>query len=104
MSKHEFPPSSRQGIRVFSALFSAVFYKNDREIKVSVVVSKKTAKTAVQRNLTRRRFYDGIREVLGDFTNPGSLVLYPKKESFVVKQAELVKEIKDALLKAKITR
>lgn len=102
ISKKDFPSSQRQGIRVFSAFFSAVFYKNEGEVRVAVVISKKTAKTAVLRNLLRRRFYHAIQENHGRFIQKGSLVIYPKKEAGAAPFSVIKKEITEALNKAKL--
>jgi len=114
IQKKDFPTPKRQGftnqqIRVSDVsktpLFSGVFYKNDGkkgEIRVSVIVSKKTAKTAVSRNLMRRRFYEIIQPYLKSFTQHGSLVLYPKKETSTIDFLVLKNEIEFALRKAKL--
>lgn len=100
--KDDFPAPKRQGFRVFSPLFSGTFYKNEGEIRVAVVVSKKTAKTAVIRNFIRRRFYEVIHLNLKSFTQQGLLVLYPKKETATIDFPALKTEIESALRKAKL--
>lgn len=77
-------------------------YKNEGELRVSVVVSKKTAKTAVARNLMRRRFYEILQPNLNSFTQQGSLILYPKKETISTKFSVLKEEVESALRKAKL--
>lgn len=100
--KHDFPAPKRQGSRVFSPLFSGTFYKNEGEVRIAVVVSKKTAKTAVIRNLIRRRFYEILHPNIKSFTQQGFLVFYPKKETATVDFSALKIEIESALRKAKL--
>jgi len=80
ISKECFPPPQRQGLRVSSPLFSGVFYKNEGPSRITVVVSKKTAKTAVVRNRIRRRFYAAIEPLLKNLDRGYLMVFYPKKE------------------------
>lgn len=100
--KEDFPAPQKQGFRVFSPLFSAVIYKNDTGVQVAVVVSKKTAKTAVVRNRIRRRVYSAIGGYYENFLYPALLVIYPKKESSIVLFATLKAEIEKALRGAKL--
>lgn len=102
ISKEGFPASQRQGTRFFSSLFSGVVYKNDIGARVAVVVSKKTARTAVVRNRIRRRIYNAIRQYLKNFLYPAFVVVYPKKEVSVVLFSALKTEIETALRKAGI--
>ena len=102
--KEDFPSPQERGSRVFSPLFSGVIYKNDGLTRVAVVVSKKTAKTAVVRNRIRRRFYSALAHFLKD-TDKGSLmVFYPKKEAetapFPVLKSEIETIIRKNLSKA----
>ena len=99
ISRKDFPAFKRQGFRVFSELFSGTVYPtDDKKIRVSVVVSKKTAKLAVVRNHLRRVFYEAIKPYLESFTQGSLVVLYPKsgavQVSFVVLKSEIEKELK----------
>lgn len=100
--KEDFPTSKRQGLRLFSPFFSGTFYKEEGKTRVSVVVSKKTAKTAVARNLIRRRFYEIMQELQKSLTQQGMIVFYPKKETTTADFKDLKEEVKVALQKAKI--
>ncbi|MEK7569070.1 MAG: ribonuclease P protein component [Patescibacteria group bacterium] len=100
ISKEDFPSSQVRGLRIFSPLFSGVIYKNDGLTRVAVVVSKKTAKTAVVRNRIRRRFYAALAHFLKD-TNKGYLmVFYPKKEAETAPFPVLRSEIEATLRKS----
>lgn len=105
ISRKDFPGHKVQGFRVFSPLFSAVFYKvldkNVTESRVSVVVSKKTAKTAVSRNTLRRRFYELFAPHLAGI-NPTTIVVYPKKEAQKEQFSVLKSEVEKALKQAKL--
>ena len=106
ISRHEFPSHKERGLRVFSPLFSGVFYKNSdilvKESRISVVVSKKTAKTAVVRNSLRRRFYDAFSPYLQALNSIRTIVLYPKKEAEKASFSTLKLEAEKALKQAKL--
>ncbi len=100
--RKDFPVRNRQGFRVFSPLFSGTICKNEGGIKVSVVVSKKTAKTAVERNYLRRIFYEAVSEHIKGFSKGALIVFYPKidaqKATFLVLKNEIEKAFKQAKL------
>lgn len=105
ISRKEFPTPKERGNRVFTPFFTAVFYKVKTGIKISrasVVVSKKTAKTAVVRNKQRRRFYELLAPYFKIIPTPTTVVVYPKKEStkehFSVLNEEMGKALKQAKL------
>lgn len=102
ISRKDFPAHKVQGSRVFNPLFTAVFYKNMGavESRVSVVVSKKTAKSAVARNTLRRRFYDLLASYLKGFTAPTTIVIYPKAEAQKTQFSALKTEIEKAIKQA----
>lgn len=105
ISRKDFPSHKMQGFRVFSPLFSAVFYKENKlvvESRASIVVSKKTAKTAVVRNKLRRRFYNLLAPHFKSVLAPFTVVIYPKVEAQKVESLILNGEIKKALRQAKV--
>ncbi|MDO8604119.1 MAG: ribonuclease P protein component [bacterium] len=104
IARKDFPSHKTKGIRGFSPFFSIVFYKGvigASKGKVSVVVSKKTAKTAVSRNKLRRRFYDLLGAFLEGIKTPTTIVVYPKKEAekadFTLLKTEMEKVLKQAI-------
>ncbi len=100
ISRKDFPAYKAQGFRVFSSFFTAVFYKTTQSTKVSVVVSKKTSKTAVARNALRRRFYELFAPFLNTITSPTTAVFYPKAEAQKAKFSDLKIEMEKALRQA----
>lgn len=104
--RKDFPSSKIKGFRVFSPISSSVLYfakeTEGTESRVSVVVSKKTAKTAVARNMLRRRFYEAIRPFLGQIKHGVTVVIYPKKEAKVAKFSEIEVEVEKAFKQAKL--
>jgi len=104
--RKDFPSSKTKGLRGFSPIFSSVLYfakeTEGIESRVSVVVSKKTAKTAVVRNLLRRRFYEAIRPFLGQIKQGVTVVIYPKKEAIVAKFPEIEVEMEKTLKQTKL--
>jgi len=112
ISRKDFPAHKAQGfpnqqvralgVKLFSPLFTAVFYKGEGESRVSVVVSKKTSKTAVSRNSMRRRFYELLAPFLKGLTSPSTIVVYPKKEAEKARFSVLKSEVEKTLKQAKL--
>ncbi len=105
--RKDFPSHKTHGTRVFTPLFSLVFYKasnNFIESRASVVVSKKTAKTAVVRNTLRRRFYELLASYFKVMSTPTTVVIYPKKEAIKAQFLVLNKEMEKALKQAKLVK
>lgn len=103
ITRKDFPAHSRQGFRVFSELFSgAVYTSNEKEVRVSIVVSKKTAKLAVVRNRLRRVFYEAIKPYLKNISNGSLVVLYPKQASIKADFKVIESELESSLKKAKV--
>lgn len=101
ISRVHFPTKSIHGVRVFSPLFSLVLYRKDNDVCASVVVSKKIAKSAVTRNMLRRRIYTLFEPYIKKL-KPVMLVLYPKREALTSSFLELKLELEKALRAAKI--
>lgn len=104
ISRKDFPTGSRQGLRVFSPLFSGVVYPYTAGVRVSVVVSKKTAKTAVVRNNLRRRLYAAVTPFLKDMVYSALIVIYPKVEAKQAPFSVLQREVEAALRHAKLVK
>ncbi len=103
ITRKDFPVCNKQGVRVFLPLFSGTIYKNEGDTKVSVVVSKKTATTAVVRNYLRRIFYEATNEYIKSFPKGTQIVFYPKGDAQKAAFLVLKNEIKKMLRKAEIT-
>ncbi len=102
--RKEFPARNRQEFRVFSPLFTGTIYPNEDGVKVSVVVSKKTAKTAVARNYLRRIFYEAVSEYIKGFSKGVLIVFYPKTDAQKTPFSALKLEIEKALRQAKLIK
>ncbi len=102
ISRKDFPSHRVQGFRVFNPFFTVVFYGSATNTRVSVVVSKKTAKTAVARNAMRRRFYELFGPFLNKIANPATVVCYPKIEAQKAQFSDLKTEVEKALRQAKL--
>lgn len=81
--------------------FSVNVLKNKEDInyRVSVVISKKVTKKAVERNLLKRRFLSVVQNNKNLLKQGFSYVFYLKKEvvgvDFKTLEAEIVKNIKE---------
>lgn len=116
ISRRDFPTHKMQGFRAFSPLFSAVFYKPSdtvldqkrvqycSESRATVVVSKKTAKTAVVRNRLRRRFYELLAQSFKKLLTPTTVVIYPKINAHKATFEELSLEIEKAFKLARLIK
>lgn len=105
ISRKDFPAPKERGNRVFMPLFTAVLYKVTTGVKISrasVVVSKKTAKTAVVRNKLRRRFYELLQPYFKILQAPTTVVIYPKAEAIKASFSVLKDEVEKALKQAKV--
>ncbi|MFA5997177.1 MAG: ribonuclease P protein component [Candidatus Paceibacterota bacterium] len=103
--RNDFPSHNVKGFRVFSPLFTGVFFKSEaNNSRASVVVSKKTAKTAVDRNKLRRRFYDVVGPLFNQSGATTTVVLYPKIEAKKSSFADLETEMKKAFKTAKLIK
>lgn len=98
----EFPSFKDKGIRFVSGLFSGTLYKTTAKTQISVVVSKKTAKTAVARNLLRRRFYSTISPLVKRISKGTRLVFYPNTEAIKAPFPTIRAEIEEVFQKNKI--
>jgi ribonuclease P protein component len=64
--------------------------------KFAVVVSKKTARRAVDRNFLKRRSKEALRPHLKN-APPASIVIYPKKEALKTSYSAFAAELSDIL-------
>ncbi|MDP1625369.1 MAG: ribonuclease P protein component [bacterium] len=88
-----------QGKSVFGTLISMRFLPSEHT-KVSVVVSKKVAPTAVGRNRIRRRVYAAVREVRNSLKKPAFIMIMPKKECLSCDIRSINDELKTLFNKA----
>lgn len=77
----EIPAILRRGRHIGGEGFSLKLAPNSRaQLRVAIVVSKKTAKHAVVRNRIRRRIYSFFRQHLPDFTGSYDIVVLVRDE------------------------
>lgn len=82
ISKEFFEEISKKGKNINSSLFSIKYLKNSLKNSLfSVVVSKKVSKTAVERNLIKRRYKYIINKHKNLIKQGYFIVFYIKKES-----------------------
>ena len=105
--RKDFPGHKVQGFRVYFPFFTAVFYKPGKEVsmsRASVVVSKKTAKSAVERNTLRRRFYDLLAPFFREAVEVTTVVIYPKADAQKAEFSLLKREIEKSFKQAKLIK
>ena len=90
---------SRKPIKVVSGeLFNIKVYKTDnKEFKMSVIVSKKVSKKAVVRNGLKRKIYAVVEEDKDSFQEGKTYIFYVKKELI----SSSFSEVKNDFLKIK---
>lgn len=98
------PPKSKRftkkdflGIRpkvFFRGLYIDIAYISDQNQKVTCIISKKTLKTAVERNTVKRRIMNGLQTIT--LPSQYSYIFYPKKTSHEISYSLLIEEIKKA--------
>jgi len=91
----------KNGALVFTTLLylRAIPYTR---IQISVSVSKKVAKRAVDRNRTRRRYYSAMEKLIPEIKTPAKIMIFPKKTTKAVLHKEIIEELRKALDKAKL--
>jgi len=99
VSSIEFPAAKDRGSRLVSTLFSGTLYPSKTNTKFSVVVSKKTAKTAVSRNRIRRRFYSALEPLTRELKTAVLVVFYPKTSVVKIPFEGLKEEIRGIFIK-----
>jgi ribonuclease P protein component len=84
------------GKKIFGEYFTLTYLKNTPHFKASVVISKKIAKKAVNRNMQKRKTREAIRKIfspLDSSSYPYSCLFFIKKDISEVPLTELTKEI-----------
>lgn len=107
------PKKQRITKRLFSESFShsktqsndnfTLKYKDilDFPTKTSIVVSKKVAKNAVDRNSLKRKIYDITGKILKNSKKPYVLMVFPKKTTTILPILSLEESLIELLKKAK---
>ena len=108
------PKKQRITKRLFSESFShsktqandnfTLKYKDilDLPTKTSIIVSKKVAKNAVDRNSLKRKIYDTTGKIIKNAKKPYVLMVFPKKTTTTLTNKELEESLIELLKKAKI--
>jgi ribonuclease P protein component len=97
IEKKNFTALQKKGKSLFTKLFSVTVgaLKDKEAFKVSVVVSKKVAKTAVTRNRLRRVVYGALGEMLPHLQKGLFFIFYLKSGVEKITKSQLEKEIQD---------
>ena len=83
----------------------SVVNKKRTDSRVAVVIGKKVVKSAVRRNLARRRVYEYIRPKIADFTNIYDVVITITSSALLsVTHAELAAQLNQLLIQAQIIK
>lgn len=90
----------RKGTIIESPSFSLKYTKENKEdFGISVIISKKVAQKAVERNLLKRRFLSLVLQQKNLLISGFSYIFYLKKDIHSRSQEQINQEIKDILQK-----
>ena len=92
---------ARKGVTKHSDNFSVRLVTSDTP-RAAVVVSKKVAKGAVERNQVRRRVYAVLGELLDEVKRDAYIVIIAKKGLELATFEEIREEMKEVLKEAKM--
>ncbi len=101
ISKDSFKPILLQGSLYHSTYFTLRALPSNTD-SYAVLVSKKVAQNAVDRNRIRRRVYSLIREHLSDIKKPAKAVFSAKKGALTLSFEKQKEEIVGLMKKAQI--
>ena len=102
ISAQEFDVFLKKGIKKTSKHFriSFIVSKNKDYTKYAVVISKKIAKSAVERNKNKRKIYKIISQIYPQFLDKKYVFIFIQKNILKINENELKEEI-SLLLKKK---
>jgi len=107
ISRKEFPESDKNGLFYNSKNLTLIVKKpkkDSKNSKVSFIVSKKVAKSAVLRNKIKRRGYYAMKKII-DSTKPNMIAVFVlKKDVHTIPYHEFEDQILSLLKKAKIIK
>ncbi len=84
----------KKGKSTQSPLFAVRFIDKQKKGGFAAIISKKVAKTAVARNLTRRKVYEAIHTgVMADKNKDCWIAILAKKDLAAVNHKDLVKDL-----------
>ena len=69
--------------------------------KIAIVASKRNFHTAPDRNRVRRRMYEVVRKIEGNYLPPCGIVIYPSPKALTAPFADIAREITKALSHSK---
>lgn len=95
----------KKGQTTRSRLVNIKSTKNNRRLnsRIAVVIGKKIAKSAVKRNLARRRVYEYIRPKINEFdTIRDVVIVITSVELLSLKSADLTKQLDQLFLQSGI--
>lgn len=104
ISKELFKDIIQKGDIFHSSFFIVKCLKSHDKSRFSISVSKKIAKTAVQRNYIRRRIYSIIKDLPHPFISNKKIVLSLKNEILKAKDEKIKEEIASVFVKCGILK
>ena len=104
LSAEQFASVMKDGRVSHSSLFLLRAKSGTADTRVSTTVPTKIAKTAVQRNLFRRKLYEAVRLLVSDIIPHTHIAIIAKPHLFQVSQKDIEIEMKEVFVKAKLLR
>lgn len=87
-----------------SSLFLIRVLKDQKDLRIAAVTSKKVSKTAVGRNYMRRKIYEAIRPDMSLFRPGLHIIIFAKIPATTLKQIDLINDLKQIFVKAELLR
>lgn len=104
LSKIQFDEVFQKGRVFHSPLFVVRVLFEQKDTRFSFVASKKTAKTAVERNASRRKIYNQIKKSITNKGLGAHFIFIAKKSLKAVAISEIEKEINNIFVKSGVLK
>ena len=104
ISVGQFNTVIERGRVAHSTLFLARILKDQPDIRIAAVASKKIAKTAVVRNRIRRKIYEAVRPLKSSLPSSIHVLIFAKAGLLQVTHKEIEADLKNLFVKAGLLR
>jgi len=106
ISGREIEKIIKNGKVIHSPFFTIRFYSNkvEKNVKMTVIVPVKIAKTSVLRHLVRRRMYEAVRPLVEKIKPENLIIIFAKSTVLDQKPAFMNIQMRDIFVKAGLLR
>ncbi len=104
LTTEEFQKVFKNGKKISSTFFLIIILPINDSKKISVAISKKIEKTAIDRTLSRRKIYTIIKENFSEISNNIKIIVLITKKINHKKKPDIQKELLGLFKKANIIK